>query len=57
VTGGVLRAGAVIVVNPPSTIPSASTGLFGIGRIFGGGGAAGGGGPNIRFGGGFGGGG
>jgi HlyD family secretion protein len=42
VTGGVLRAGAVIVVNPPSTIPSASTGLFGIGRIFGGGGAAGG---------------
>jgi HlyD family secretion protein len=56
VTGGVLRAGAVIVVNPPSTIPSASTGLFGIGRIFGGG-AGGGGGPNIRFGGGFGGGG
>jgi HlyD family secretion protein len=44
VTGGVLQAGAMIVVNPPSTIPSASTGLFGIGRIFGGGGAVGGGG-------------
>ncbi len=37
VTGGPLQAGAVVVVNPPSTIPSASTGLFGIGRIFGGG--------------------
>ncbi|MGA2111610.1 MAG: efflux RND transporter periplasmic adaptor subunit [Anaerolineales bacterium] len=35
VTGGSLQAGQRIVVNPPTTIPSGSVGLFGLGRIFG----------------------